>query len=139
MALEAAPLLRDDIRPFVREARPLVSELGVAARRLVRSEPGLTRTFTVLNHLFNMLAHNPKGAEPPEVTDRIEGYLFSLAWTAHDTNNLFVNQDAHGTGRPITTGGTCSTLRTTLESQPELEELLGLSGVLSDPNVCGPK
>lgn len=139
MALEAAPLLRDDIRPFVREAGPLVSELGVAARRLVRSEPGLTRTFTVLNHLFNMLAHNPKGAEGPEVADRIEGYLFSLGWVGHQSDNLFSNQDAHGTGRPITTGGTCAIVRSTVESQPELEELLGLTGVLTDPNVCGPK
>lgn len=139
MALEAAPLLRDDIRPFVREARPLVSELGVTARRLVRSEPGLTRTFTVLNHLFNMLAHNPNGAEDASVADRVEGYLFDLAWTSHQSNNLFSNQDAHGTGRPITTGGTCSIIRGTVESQPQLEELLGLTGVLTDPNVCGAK
>jgi phospholipid/cholesterol/gamma-HCH transport system substrate-binding protein len=137
MALEATPLLRSDIRPFVREARPLVSELGVTARRLVRSEPGLTRTFTVLNHLFNMLAHNPNGAEDPSVADRVEGYLFDLAWTSHQSNNLFSNQDAHGTGRPITTGGTCSIIRSTVESQPQLEELLGLTGVLTDPNVCG--
>ena len=137
LALEAEPLLREKIRPFVREARPLVSELGVTARRLVRSEPGLTRTFAVLNHLFNMLAHNPNGAEGPEVASRIESYLFSLAWTSHQSTNLFTNQDAHGTGRPITTGGTCSTIRSTVESQPQLEELLGLTGVLSDPNVCG--
>lgn len=138
-ALEATPLLRDDIRPFVREAQPLVGELGVAARRLVRAEPGLTRTFTVLNRLFNMLAYNPNGREAPTAAGRAEGYLFSLAWVGHQSTNLFTNQDAHGTGRPITTGGTCSVVRSTVESQPELEELLGLTGVLTDPRVCGPK
>jgi phospholipid/cholesterol/gamma-HCH transport system substrate-binding protein len=137
LALEATPLLRDDIRPFVREARPLIGELGVTARRLVGSEPGLTRTFTVLNHLFNMLGDNPDGAQGPDVADRVEGYLFDLAWVSHESDNLFSNQDAHGTGRPITTGGTCAIVRSTVQSQPELEELLGLTGVLTDPNVCG--
>jgi ABC-type transporter Mla subunit MlaD len=137
LSLEAEPLLREDIRPFVREARPLVRELGTTARRMVRSEPGLTRTFTVLNHFFNMLANNPGGAEGPEIADRIESYLFSLAWTSHQSLNLFSNQDAHGTGRPITTGGTCAIVRSTVNSQPQLEELLGLTGVLTDPNVCG--
>lgn len=137
MALEATPLLREKIRPFVREARPLVRELGVTANRLVRSEPGLTRTFTVLNNLFNMLANNPNGAEGPDVANRSEGYLFDLAWTSHQSANLFSNQDAHGTGRPITTGGTCGIIRSTVNSNPELEELLGLTGVLTDPKVCG--
>ena len=137
MALEAAPILRDDIRPFVREAQPLVRELGVTARRLVRSEPGLTRTFTVLNNFFNMLAHTPNGAARPDVAGRSAGFLFDLAWTSHQSTNLFTNQDAHGTGRPITTGGTCAIIRSTVNSQPELEELLGLTGVLSDPRVCG--
>ena len=79
------------------------------------------------------------GAEGPDVASRVESYLFSLAWTSHQSTNLFTNQDAHGTGRPITTGGTCSVIRSTVESQPQLEQLLGLTGVLTDPNVCGPK
>lgn len=137
LALEATPLLREKIRPFVREARPFVGELGIAAGRLARSEPGLTRTFTVLNRFFNMLAFNPKGAEDRDVAGRSEGFLFDLAWVGHQSNNLFSNQDAHGTGRPITTGGTCGIVRSTVASQPELEELLGLTGVLTDPNVCG--
>lgn len=139
LALEAMPLLRDDIRPFVREAQPLVRELGVSARRLVSAEPGLTRTFAVLNRFFNMLAHNPGGAEGPNVAERIEGYLFDLAWVGHQSTNLYSSQDAHGPARPITLGGTCGTLRNTVESQPVLEELLGLTGVLSDPRVCGPR
>ncbi|MEJ7784006.1 MAG: MlaD family protein [Solirubrobacteraceae bacterium] len=137
LSLEAEPLLRTKIRPFVREANPFVGELGVTAGRLVRSEPGLTRTFTILNRLFNMVAHNPNGREGRDVPGRSEGFLFDLAWVGHESTNLFTNQDAHGTGRPITTGGTCSTIRATVQSQPELEELLGLTGVLTDPTVCG--
>lgn len=137
LAREAEPQLREQIRPFVREVRPLVRELRATAADLVGGEPGLTRTFAVLNRLFNMLANNPGGREGPEKAGRDEGFLFQLAWVTHQTNNLFGASDAHGTGRPITTGGTCSTIRSTVNSQPELEELLGLTGVLTDPRVCG--
>jgi phospholipid/cholesterol/gamma-HCH transport system substrate-binding protein len=134
---EAAPQLRQDIRPFVREARPVVRDLRPAADDLVASEPRLKRSFKVFNHLFNMLAHNPRGAEGPGAEGRDEGYLFWLAWVGHQTNNLFGNADAHGPGRPFTTGGTCTSFQQTVELQPELEEVLGLSGVLTDPRVCG--
>jgi phospholipid/cholesterol/gamma-HCH transport system substrate-binding protein len=136
-ALEAAPLLKRDIRPFVRELRPLVTELRPAAHDLVEAEPDLTRSFKVLNHFFNMLAYNPKGREGPDVPNREEGYLFWLAWVGHQSTNLFGNQDAHGPGRPFTTGGTCASIAQTVQLQPELEELLGLTGVLTDPNICG--
>jgi phospholipid/cholesterol/gamma-HCH transport system substrate-binding protein len=137
LAEEAAPLLQRDIRPFVREARPLVRELRPAAGNLVEAEPGLTRTFTVLNRFFNMLAYNKDGREPPEKRDRDEGYLFYFGWLGHQVNNLFRNQDAHGPGRPITTGGTCAVLSQSIGEQPELEALLGLTGALTDPLVCG--
>jgi phospholipid/cholesterol/gamma-HCH transport system substrate-binding protein len=142
-ALEAAPIVRKDIRPFVREARPLVRDLGPAVEGLVEGEPGLTRSFTVLNHLFNMLGHNPKGVEGPEVADRDEGYLFSLGWLGHQSLNLFSNADAHGPQRLFALGGTCTSLAGSLQtfnSDPESPAnvfLEGLSGVLTDPRVCG--
>ena len=136
-AREAAPLIRDDIRPFVRDARPLIQELEPASRQLAEGEPGLKRTFKVLNHFFNTLAHNPAGREGPEKPGRDEGFLFYLAWVGHQSTNLFGNQDAHGPGRPFTTGGTCATIAQTAKSQPQLEELLGLTGVFTDPRVCG--
>ena len=136
-ARETAPLLRDDIRPFVRELRPVVRELEPAADNLVHAEHGLTDTFKVLNSLFNQLNHNPGGREPPEKDNREEGYLFYLAWLGHQSNSLFSGADAHGPFRPLTTGGSCATLRGTLEQQPQLEFLLGLTGVLTDPRVCG--
>jgi phospholipid/cholesterol/gamma-HCH transport system substrate-binding protein len=134
---EAAPQLREAIRPFVREARPLVRTAGPAIADLVKGEPGLTRTFTVFNHFFNMLGHNPNGREAPGKAGRDEGFLFHLGWVGHQSNNVFSNADAHGPGRPLTLGGTCTTFRGTVEQQPQLEELLGLTGALTDPAVCG--
>jgi phospholipid/cholesterol/gamma-HCH transport system substrate-binding protein len=136
-ALEAAPLLRRDIRPFVRDARPLVRELTPAAADLVEAEPELERSVRVLNRLFNMLAFNPKGREGPEVAGRDEGYLFHLAWLAHQSISLFSGQDAHGVFRPFVLGGTCNTIRNTAETVPGGAFLAGLIGVLYDANVCG--
>jgi phospholipid/cholesterol/gamma-HCH transport system substrate-binding protein len=136
-AREAAPIVRDKVRPFVRQARPLVRRLKPAATDLVKSEPGLTRSFTVLNHLFNLLGHNPNGREAPEKTGRNEGFLFYLSWLGHQSNSIFSSQDAHGPMRALTLGGTCATLRGTLQYQPQLEMVLGLTGLLTDPNICG--
>jgi phospholipid/cholesterol/gamma-HCH transport system substrate-binding protein len=136
MALEAAPLLRKDIRPFVRDARPLMRDLRPAARDLVAAEPFLTRSFTVLNHLFNLLAYNPNGREDPDKATREEGYLFHLAWLQHQVTNLFSSGDAHGPGRPITVGGTCATVRAIVENEPASALTEGLGGVLTDPAIC---
>ena len=139
-ALEAAPRLRRDIRPFVREARPLVRDLRPAAEQLVDAEPGLTETFKEINHFYNELSFNPNGREAPEKADRDEGFLFHSGWLFHQVNNLFRTLDAHGPGRPITYGGTCNTLQTTVEAQAEsvpLEGLLDLTGLLTDPALCG--
>jgi phospholipid/cholesterol/gamma-HCH transport system substrate-binding protein len=137
LALEAAPRLREDIRPFVREARPLVRDLRPAAEDLAEGEPGLTRSIGVLNRFFNMLAYNKDGREGPDKADRDEGYLFYTGWLVHQVNNLFGSTDAHGPGRPITYGGTCAVLQNTLGAQEELEAILGLTGALTDPALCG--
>jgi phospholipid/cholesterol/gamma-HCH transport system substrate-binding protein len=130
-ALEATPLLRDDIRPFVREARPFVSELGPAAHDLVVSEPNLKRTVNALNGLFNLLGYNAKGREGADVQGRDEGYLFSFAWLAHQSVSLFSSQDANGVFRPLVLSGTCNTLTNTLPVA-----LIPLAP-LYDTAVCG--
>jgi phospholipid/cholesterol/gamma-HCH transport system substrate-binding protein len=137
-AREAAPIVRTKIRPFVRNARPVIRDLRPAARNLAVSTPDLTRSFTVLNHLFNMLGFNPKGREGPEVATRDEGYLFWLAWLNHDGAAVFSANDAHGPFRPVTAGSHCSTLRQNVAEEPELEFLQGLTAALTNPQVCGP-
>ncbi|MGH2805451.1 MAG: MlaD family protein, partial [Thermoleophilaceae bacterium] len=60
---EAAPIVRDEIRPFARAGRPFFRKLGPAARDLADAGPDLTETFRGLNRLFNIGAHNPNGNE----------------------------------------------------------------------------
>lgn len=135
-AKEITPVLRQRIRPFVREARPVVRDLKAPAARLAKATPNLTGTFVSLNHLFNLLAYNPKGAESPDIgRDRQEGYLFWVAWLNHMATQLFSNADAHGTFRPTTAGGTCNTFKALIAENPEMEFLQGLSPLLVES--CG--
>jgi phospholipid/cholesterol/gamma-HCH transport system substrate-binding protein len=136
---EAAPIVQNQIRPFVRDARPLVRSLKPAATNLAKGTPDLTRSFTVLNHLFNMVGFNPNGKEGPDKATRDEGYLFWLAWLNHNGTAAFGTSDAHGTFRPVTLGGTCSAIAANVADQPQLEFLQGLTGVLTDPSLCGVK
>jgi phospholipid/cholesterol/gamma-HCH transport system substrate-binding protein len=134
-AKEAAPILRSAIRPFVRDARPVVRSLKPASRNLAKATPDLTRSFTVLNHLFNMVGFNPGGREGPDVAKRDEGFLFWIAWLDHNGTALFSSSDANGPFRPVTIGANCSTLKQTGDANPPLGMIL--APALSDPNVCG--
>jgi phospholipid/cholesterol/gamma-HCH transport system substrate-binding protein len=136
---EATPILRTQIRPFVRNARPLVRNLKPAAANLADATPSLTRSFVVLNHLFNLIGFNPNGREAPGTPNREEGYLYWLAWLNHNGTAAFGTSDAHGTFRPVTLGGACGTLKASVADNPQLEFLQGLTGVLTDSAVCGVK
>jgi phospholipid/cholesterol/gamma-HCH transport system substrate-binding protein len=107
----ATPIIRDSIRPFVREAKPLVSKLNSPAKNLAKATPNLTGVFEVINHLFNMAGFNPNGTEGPTVAGRDEGFLFWLAWLNHDGAALFSSSDANGPFRPVTAAATCQTLK----------------------------
>lgn len=80
--------LRRDIRPLVREAQPLLRSAGPAVTSLSAAAPELTRSFQVLNYLFNELAYNPPGDD--------EGFLFWGSWFVHNWNSVFATGDAHG-------------------------------------------
>jgi phospholipid/cholesterol/gamma-HCH transport system substrate-binding protein len=136
---EGTPILQSQIRPFARDARPLVRALRPASANLAEATPNLTRSFTVLNHLFNLVGFNPNGREEPGKPNREEGYLFWIAWLQHNGNAAFGTADAHGTFRPVTLGGTCGVLKSTVDDNPQLEFLQGLTGVLTDTAVCGVK
>ncbi len=140
-ARETTPILKNQIRPFVREVRPLVRDLRPAALNLAAATPDLTRSFVVLNHLFNMLAFN-RGKGPNEGPFAFgapaRSYLFWVAWVTHQTENLFSLADANGTLRPTTLGGTCDALRSLVSSQPAAQGLLGLTPLFKSPAGCGP-
>jgi phospholipid/cholesterol/gamma-HCH transport system substrate-binding protein len=136
-AREAAPIVRTQIRPFTRAAQPLVRTLTPAARNLAKATPHLTGTFTVLNHLFNMVGANPNGTEGPEVANRDEGFLYWIAWLDHDAGALFSSSDANGTFRPVTFSATCQTLKQILdENGADPVYQLVFSKPLFDAGVC---
>ena len=137
LAREATPLLESRSRPLVREARPLVRELRPASRDLVVATPELTRVFKVLNEFFNMAAYNPRGREGPEVDAREEGYLFWLAWVAHQAKTVFSTADAHGPFRPSLIAMSCQTARSLAHDEPGAEFFLALTPLLTNPAVCG--
>ena len=135
-AREAAPILQNQIRPFVRASRPLIRNLRPAASNLATGTPNLTRSLAVLNGLFNMIAYNPNGREGPDVKNRQEGYLFWIAWAAHQGLELFSTADAHGPFRPVFTAGTCQTLQYMANQIPIDELLYNLTPLLSTQGVC---
>ncbi|HEV2814107.1 MAG TPA: MlaD family protein [Solirubrobacteraceae bacterium] len=136
LAEEGTPILRDEVRPFVRELRPLARDLRPAARRLAMATPDLTRSFVVLNHLFNMLGYNQNGREGPEVRTRDEGYLYWIGWLGHVGGALFSTSDNGGIFRPTAIQATCQTIKNTVTEEPELAFLQSLTGALFDPRVC---
>jgi phospholipid/cholesterol/gamma-HCH transport system substrate-binding protein len=106
---DTTPVVRDQIRPFVRAARPYLGDLEPAARDLARATPDLTESFRELNRFFNMATYNPGGAEPPRVVGgndtRQESFLYWLAWTANNGVSLFSTADAQGVYRRLTICG----------------------------------
>jgi ABC-type transporter Mla subunit MlaD len=133
---EATPIVGGQIRPFVRAARPVVRQLTPAAQALAAAAPNLTGSFTVLNHLFNMLAYNPYGTSAYDATKN-GTLLFWLAWLGHNGDAVFASADANGPFRALTQTTTCTTLKALVASVPTLPFLGNLAGVLSNPALCG--
>jgi phospholipid/cholesterol/gamma-HCH transport system substrate-binding protein len=118
--------IREDIRPFVRNARQPVRDLRPGARNLVAATPRLTTVAEKLNKLFNMAAYNPDGAEAAGTPGRDEGYLYWLGWLAHVTNSTFSSQDAHGVYRHVYLVLTCNTAKSILATSPLAPAFTGL-------------
>jgi phospholipid/cholesterol/gamma-HCH transport system substrate-binding protein len=105
---EAAPILKNQVRPFARAAQPFQRDLGSAETDLAEANPDLTSAFRELNRLFDIGAYNPGGtegiSEACEKTGactraeraRNEGYLYWLAWVGQNTVSLFSTADALG-------------------------------------------
>ncbi len=129
---KTTPIIRDELRPFARAALPTVRELRPAMRDLAAATPDLTRSFRVLNALFNTLAYNPPGRTE-------EGYLFWLSWANHVGSTVFATQDAHG---PIRHGviiyncDTASLLETVAGSNPGLGTLVDLLNGPKADEIC---
>jgi phospholipid/cholesterol/gamma-HCH transport system substrate-binding protein len=131
--------VKNDIRPFVRNARAPVRDLRPSAENLVQATPRLTDVWDKLNKLFNMAAYNPNGAEPPLTPGRDEGYLYWLAWLGHVGNSTFQSQDAHGVYRHIYLFLTCNTAKSILATSELAPAATGLGALGAGPTpICPP-
>ena len=106
----SAPIVQNQIRPFVIAARPVVRDLRPAAVNLAAATPNLTNAFTVLNHFVNMAGYSPGGGQ--------HGYLWWLAWLDHNARTLFSQQDANGDFRPLFLQASCPSYQQLLTLNP---------------------
>ena len=120
LAKPSAPIIQNQIRPFVVAARPLVRNLKPTAVNLAKATPNLSSTFSVLNHLFNMLGYSPAAGQ--------HGYLWWLAWLDHNARTLFSNQDANGVFRPLFLQFSCQQLGMFFNPPPQLGSFLSVIG-----------
>jgi phospholipid/cholesterol/gamma-HCH transport system substrate-binding protein len=123
LAKEGTPILKNQVRPFVRNSQPFTRDFGIGARDLAKAGPDLTKTFGELNRLFNIAAYNPGGTQSissgcetsgacsAAERNRSEGYLYWLAWIAQNTTSIFSTRDAQGSIRRVSLGGVnCATV-----------------------------
>ena len=113
------PLLRTQVRPLIREAGPVVADLVPAIDNLEFLSPHLKTAFAVFDYVANELAHNPPGEE--------EGYLFWLAWFAHNANSALSTGDAHGSVIRGLALFSCSSVASQPEAGPVLQALTGVT------------
>jgi phospholipid/cholesterol/gamma-HCH transport system substrate-binding protein len=140
---QTEPVIRTEIRPFVRAARPWTDDLRLAARDTAKAMPDLKTSFGELNRFFNIGAYNPGGAEGldgksiSEQRARQEGLLYWLAWTAQNGVSLFSTADGQGPWRRVTICGVPAAVLTSIvedviadvgETNPALEGLLTTPG-----------
>jgi phospholipid/cholesterol/gamma-HCH transport system substrate-binding protein len=100
-AKEATPIIRKQIRPFTRVARPYFRDIGRASNKLSKANPEVRSLTKGLNRFFNVGAFNKNGAEGltgnlTKDRARSEGYLYWLGWAAQNTVSLFSTADANG-------------------------------------------
>jgi phospholipid/cholesterol/gamma-HCH transport system substrate-binding protein len=130
----ATPALRNQVRPFVRTARPVISPLRATANQLSPATPKLTTTFHELNRFLNIGAYNPGGAQPPGVSGRDEGYLYWLAWASHIGALTFNAQDANGSDWHVYLTISCQELPGILSVNPLAPLATGFDRLLG--SVC---
>ncbi|HEX8976863.1 MAG TPA: MlaD family protein [Solirubrobacteraceae bacterium] len=129
LAVPSTPIVKNQIRPFVIASRPTVRQLEPASINLAKATPKLTGTFSVLNHLGNMLGYYPTGAGQ-------HGYLWWLAWLDHNARTLFSIQDANGVFRPLFLQASCASLNQISQGITGASLLLNLDPIIGPTGIC---
>lgn len=134
------PVIRDEIRPFVRTARDRVPDIRKGATRFADTAPRLETIFTKLNRLANMAAYNPRGPEPAGTPGRDEGYLYWVSWLANNTSQLFSSGDGNGFYRRVYLTMGCDQANALIsDPNPAFQEMSQLITGYTDPvlaEVC---
>jgi phospholipid/cholesterol/gamma-HCH transport system substrate-binding protein len=84
----AIPALKDEIRPLVREAQPLLRAAAPAVMNMDRGTPALTGDAQTMNYFLNELGYVPGGSD--------QGFLFWVDWALHNINSMLSTGDANG-------------------------------------------
>lgn len=102
LATNTTGTVRDDIRPFTREVRPVFEDLAKTSRASSVTTKQQRGFFTEINTLLNYLAHNPSGSTQ-------EGFLFWAPWLSHNLNSSINAEDAAGPVRRGISTVSCNT------------------------------
>jgi phospholipid/cholesterol/gamma-HCH transport system substrate-binding protein len=132
---ETTAPIRDQIRPFTREVRPVLKHGAEAAEPFEKTVRNFGNALGGFNSFLNELSYNPKGSA--------ESHLFYLPWLNHNFNNAFSLQDAGGpilrsltlvscTGADL---GYAYTRGKTAEGKPYLQTLLEVIGLPRDLEI----
>jgi phospholipid/cholesterol/gamma-HCH transport system substrate-binding protein len=80
--------IREQIRPFTREIRPLLTHGAEAAEPFEKTVRNFGNSLGGFNSFLNELSYNPEGPK--------ESFLFYLPWLNHNFNSAFTLEDAGG-------------------------------------------
>lgn len=80
--------IRDQIRPFTRETRPVLTHAKQGSAAFSKTVRGFGNSLAGFNSFLNELAYKPKGKK--------QSYLFYLPWLNHNTNATFNLSDPAG-------------------------------------------
>ena len=123
---DTTPVITNQLRPFSVAVQPLARTLAPAGAKLRVAVPALNDSVSVLNALFNELAHRPGAGQ--------QSYLFWGSWLAHIANSLTSAQDANGSVLQGLFMGTCSQLNFfDNQLQPDSEPLGVILDLLNAP------
>jgi phospholipid/cholesterol/gamma-HCH transport system substrate-binding protein len=80
--------IRDQIRPFTRQTRPVLTHAKQGSADFSKSVRSFGNALGAFNSFLNELAYKPKGSK--------QSFLFYLPWLNHDTNATFNLSDPGG-------------------------------------------
>lgn len=112
----AALLPLNKIRAFENVVLPLTRVLPGLQSTLNKTVPALTNTFKVLEYVTNETAFDPGDGNP--------GFLYWLAWFAHNTDSFMGSSDANGSAWRTLALTSCAGLHA-FSFGPLFEDILG--------------